>query len=252
MARFFAATVALLSLEAGLAQAQPPPLVINEFLLSTGGSAAAQFVEVRSLETTARLDGERYYVEIFDPSGVSMATAEATGLGGGAQAPEYYVLASTQAEGALGFDAAALLDVFLPAEGQLCFMQVLGGVTTAVHCIGWGCVLAPVRPGSIAAPTPPDGQSTQRPVAAGDYALAAPTPGALNAAGTTAEPCPERDGGPPPPLPDAGPLPDGGSIFRGGGGCGCAVPFRRPSGDAAWLVLAALYFALRHRRPRLL
>jgi hypothetical protein len=231
----------------GIAHAQPPPLVVNELLLSAGGGTA-QFVEVRALQSV-RLDGDRYYVEVFDPNGASLGTVDAGGLGGGQFAPEYYVLASTAAETALSFTADALLDVYLPSEGQLCLFETIGVDTRAVHCIGWGCVLAPVHPSSIPTPAPPDGQSTQRPNdLGGGYVLAAPTPGILNAAsGTAAEPCAERDAGPLPPLPDAGTPEDGGTIVGGGTGCGCTIPGRKSS-TPAFFAWAAVFWALRAQR----
>jgi hypothetical protein len=179
--------VTLLVLAFVLVPARPVQAVhhlmkVGEVLLSSGGDASIQFIELEDPFAESFPDGT-YRLEVFD------AAAQALGSVALDVPPQTtrFLVATGQAASAFQVGADAELSVALPMDGQACFSRTVG---TKIHCLAWGCVDTLILASASTGASPPDGLSLQR-QQTGVYQVAAPTPGADNAAGADVEPCPE-------------------------------------------------------------
>jgi hypothetical protein len=191
------AAVALFVLLAGAvpAQASFHLMRVNEFMLSTGGNAGAQFVELLDSSDEPFPSGSApYKVVVYDASGAKLgAHAISTALLQGRDNTQPLLISTAAADAALGVTGDEALDVALPATGQLCYTA--GSSESRIDCVGWGCIVTPVDPSLQRVPAPPDGQSLQRQgVSSSVFQLAQPTPKAQNVAGSSAAACPGGGG----------------------------------------------------------
>jgi hypothetical protein len=224
---------------------------VDEVLISQGGNTAVQFIE---------LDDPGLEPFPSNPYGVEIYNAAGTKLGNTVQLT---VAANTQrlfiatAAADPGSTRDGTLPATLPADGQACFVRVMGAGNQKIMCLAWGCITTQITaPVMLRAPSPPDNQSVQRQTN-GTYQLAAPTPDATNVAGTLASNCPtEPDAAPVldgPLSPDAGVTPDSGSGGGGNnngddeGGC-CQVEGSRGAAGACLLALGVMLALRRSRR----
>jgi hypothetical protein len=172
------------------AQASFHLMRVNEVMLSTGGDATAQFVELidPSDEPFPSSTGP-YKVVVYDASGTRLgAHTISTALLQGRDNTQPLLISTPTADAALGVAGDEALDVALPSVGQLCYTA--GSSEAAIDCVGWGCIVTAVSSSVERVPAPPDGQSVQRQdVTGSSFQLAQPTPKAANVAGTTAQPC---------------------------------------------------------------
>jgi hypothetical protein len=187
--RIAASSVFILLLGVVPAQASFHLMHVNEVMLSTGGNANAQFVELidPSDEPFPSSTGP-YKVVVYDGAGAKLgAHTISTALLQGRDNTQPLLISTAASDAAFGVTGDEALDVALPSTGQLCYTA--GPSESAIDCVAWGCITTPAGSPLTRVPMPPDGQSVQR---QGDstFQLAQPTPKALNAAGSSAEPCP--------------------------------------------------------------
>jgi hypothetical protein len=163
---------------------------VNEVMLSTGGNTGAQFVELLdpSDEPFPSSSGP-YRVVVYDAGGTRLgAHTISTALLQGRDNTNPLLISTAAADAALGVTGDEVLDVALPATGQLCYTA--GTSEGKFSCVAWGCIDNPVDSSVERVPAPPDGQSVQRQgVSSSAFQLAQPTPKAANVAGSTAAPC---------------------------------------------------------------
>jgi hypothetical protein len=186
--RIAATAVFILLLGAIPAQASFHLMRVNEVMLSTGGNANAQFVELidPSDEPFPSSTGP-YKIVVYDAGGAKLgAHTISTALLQGRDNTQPLLISTAAADAALGVVGDEQLDVALPATGQLCYTA--GSSESAIDCVAWGCIATPAASPLTRVPVPPDGQSVQR-QSGSTFQLAQPTPKAQNAAGSSAEPC---------------------------------------------------------------
>jgi hypothetical protein len=167
---------------------------VNELMLSTGGNAGAQFVELIDPSDEPFPSGSGpYKVVVYDASGVKLgAHTISTALLQGRDNTQPLLISTPAADAALGVTGDEALDVALPSTGQLCYTT--GSSESMIACVAWGCIATPVE-SAVRVPAPPDAESVQRQgVNASVFQLGQPTPKAQNVAGSTAEPCPGGGG----------------------------------------------------------
>jgi hypothetical protein len=214
---------------AGTARADEHQMVVSEVMLSTGGDARAQLIELH--DTGDELfPAPAYSVEVFDAEAVSLGTIATPGISGG-NGPTFYLVTTPQADAALGVTGDTALNIALPVDGQACF---IGTAARKVHCIAWGCVNQKVTPATPLGASPSDGDSLQRTPSGAALTVAAPTPGGANTDGAMDDPCPVA------PMPDGTPGdsdPSGGCCDSGSGG-----------GIGACLMLGLIALTTRKRR----
>ncbi|MEA2469856.1 MAG: hypothetical protein QOE38_855 [Thermoleophilaceae bacterium] len=172
------------------AQASFHLMRVNEVMLSTGGDATAQFVElIDPVDEPFPSSTGPYKVVVYDANGTRLgAHTISTALLQGRDNTQPLLISTPAADAALGVVGDETLDVALPAVGQLCYTA--GSSEGALDCVAWGCIASAVSSSVERVPAPPDGQSVQRQGATGSaFQLAQPTPKAANTAGTTAQPC---------------------------------------------------------------
>ncbi len=182
MARSGLLAFAFVLLWAAPAHASFHLMVVNEAMLSSGGSTSNQFVElIDPSDEPFPAESAPYELVVYDTNGskVGKETIPTAFLQGRNNTQP--LLISTDIA-----TADVVLDVPLPNPGQVCFTN--GPSESKVNCISWGCVATNV--GGTAVPAPPDGQSVQRQGFTSTFHLATPTPKAANTSGTTAQPCP--------------------------------------------------------------
>jgi hypothetical protein len=170
------------------AQASFHLMRVSEVMLSTGGNTSAQFVEMidPSDEPFPSSTGP-YKIVVYDAAGGKLGEhTMSTSLLQGRDNTQPLLISTPASDAALGVTGDETLDVALPSTGQLCYTA--GGSESAIDCVAWGCIATPAASPLTRVPVPADGQSVQR---QGDstFQLGQPTPKAVNAAGTTAEPC---------------------------------------------------------------
>jgi hypothetical protein len=171
------------------AQASFHLMRVNEVMLSTGGNANAQFVELidPSDEPFPSSTGP-YKVVVYDGAGAKLgAHTISTALLQGRDNTQPLLISTGASDSALGVTGDEPLDVALPSTGQLCYTA--GSSESAIDCVAWGCITTPADSALTRVPAPPDGQSVQL-QSGSTFQLAQPTPKAQNAAGSSAEPCP--------------------------------------------------------------
>lgn len=154
---------------------------VNEILLSTGGNASAQFVELR--DTVGEpFPGPPYRLASYDSAGMPVASVTLPSLELAGAGTNPYLVSTPAADAAFGVSADEPLPAgFLPPTGgMVCFEQGMG--TRQIACVAYGC---PATTGASLVVAPADGQSLQRQTN-GAYALAGPTPKATNASGKDA------------------------------------------------------------------
>ncbi len=177
------------------AQASFHLMQVNEVMLSTGGDATAQFVELIDPSDEPFPSGSGpYKVVVYDAAGARLgAHTISTALLQGRDNTRPLLISTPTADAALGVTGDEALDVGLPAVGQLCYTA--GSSEAAFDCVAWGCIASPVSSSVERVPAPPDGRSVQRQGLGSAFQLANPTPKAANVAGSSAQPC--AGGGPP-------------------------------------------------------
>jgi hypothetical protein len=176
---------------------------VTEVLTSNGGSGAQQFVELQDPGEPFPATSGPYWLVVYSPAGAPLASEQLSNTTLASAAAQGPMLISTAAyDAAAGKIGTFALTVSLPgAAGQACFAH--GASKEVVHCMSWGTIEAQA-PNPLAPPTagaaPSDGMSLQT-QCDGSAAVAAPTPGAANAAvatcGKPASPPPTPPGGPP-------------------------------------------------------
>jgi hypothetical protein len=187
--RIITAAVFVVLLGAVPAQASFHLMRVNEVMLSTGGNAGAQFVElIDPVDEPFPSGAGPYKVVVYDASGARLgAHTISTALLQGRDNTQPLLISTAASDAALGVTGDESLDVALPATGQLCYTA--GSSESAVDCVAWGCIATPAASPLTRVPVPPDGQSVQLQTASGAWQLAQPTPKAQNVAGSSAEPC---------------------------------------------------------------
>lgn len=178
-------------------------MTVNEVMLSQGGNAGAQFVELID-GADEPFPSPPYKLVVFDGSGQKIGD-QTLPIPDTFDYTQPFLVASNAAN--LGAGREAELTVALPvAAGQVCFTQG-AAETRRIHCVGW-CATTPVTAATFLAGTAPaDGESLQR-IGTG-LAVGPPTPDASNAAGGTGS-CPTGGGGGPGGPGPGGPGPGGG------------------------------------------
>ena len=181
--------LALALIGPGAAHASFHTMVVNEVMLSTGGNANAQFVELVDIsDEPFPNDFAPYKLVVFDGAGVKVGAHQittATLQGRNNTVP--FLISTAAADSALASAGDEVLDVALPSPGQACFTN--GAAESKVSCVAWGCVATPVG-GATNFQAPADGQSLQRQGAASStFHVAAPTAKTANVAGTAAGAC---------------------------------------------------------------
>jgi hypothetical protein len=186
------ASIALfvLLLSAVPAQASFHLMRINEVMLSTGGNTGAQFVEMLdSVDEPFPPGSAPYKIVVYDTNGARLgAHTMSQALLAGRDNTQPLLISTAAADAALGVTGDEVLDVPLPATGQLCYTA--GSSESRIDCIAWGCIATAVSSSDIRVPAPADGQSVQRQgTSSSVFQLASPTPKAQNVAGSTAPAC---------------------------------------------------------------
>src|SRR5881227_2038243 len=148
----------LLLLGAVPAQASFHFMRINEVMLSTGGNASAQFVEMLdSVDEPFPDSTAPYKLVVYDANGQKLGEHTiSTALLQGRDNTQPLLISTPAADAALGVTGDEALDVALPATGQLCYTA--GSAEAAIDCIAWGCIVTTASPSTIRVPAPPDGQ----------------------------------------------------------------------------------------------
>ncbi|MEA2398209.1 MAG: type secretion system secreted protein VgrG [Thermoleophilaceae bacterium] len=190
LARIVAIAFAVLLVCASTAGASFHGMRVNEAMLSTGGNASAQFVELLDSSDEPFPTGSGpYKVVVYDAGGTRLgAHTIGTSLLQGRDNTQPLLISTAAADTALGVTGDETLDVTLPPTGQLCYTA--GSSETQYSCVAWGCVTTAVG-SATRVPAPPDGKSVQRQgIGSSTFQLAQPTPKAQNASGTAAEACP--------------------------------------------------------------
>jgi len=229
---------------------------IGEIMLSKNGTTANQFIEIQDPGET--FPGNPYRLEIYTATG-SMVANSPFDLGdvtpNGGTLTRLFV-GTAGAKTAFGITSTYTLNATLPADGQVCFVNVSN---TKIHCVYWGCVTTPiVGNNNSRSPAPPDGQSAQL-QSSGLYLLAAPTPNAANATtGISGPACPTDPPDAGPFADDIGPIdgpsgsPDAGNNNNNGDGDGCCSTERgNVAGTFALALFVVLSVSSSRRRRRL-
>jgi hypothetical protein len=187
--RIAASSVFILLLGVVPAQASFHLMHVNEVMLSTGGNANAQFVELIDPSDEPFPSGTGpYKVVVYDGAGAKLgAHTISTALLQGRDNTQPLLISTAASDAALGVTGDEALDVALPSTGQLCYTA--GSSESAIDCVAWGCITSPAGSPLTRVPMPPDGRSVQR-QSDSTFQLAQPTPKAQNVAGSSAEPCP--------------------------------------------------------------
>jgi MYXO-CTERM domain-containing protein len=255
MRRISLASLAMLIAAPSSAFAAHHFMRISEVLLSEGGDDAVQFIELTDVNDESF--PSTYVLAVYYQDG---ALVDSQAIDPPANT-NIYLVASSEWNAGSDPNGNELLDVDLPAEGQVCFELAAGD---KIACASWGCINTKVDgendTGTGAAP--PDGMSLQR-QGVNNYTVGEPTPGAANAAGTPIDACStDVDAGTG--DPDAGTDdadagadgPDGGGGGGGGGGdnddddsgCGCGVKIGGTTSGTLVLMAFAILVGLRRRR----
>jgi hypothetical protein len=222
---------------------------MNEVLLSFGGDATKQLIEIEDLQNES-FAGGGYTLFVYEANGVDQAHFQNLILNPGVMR---ITIASSSAFTQFGLAVnnspphiIMNLSGELPANGTACFRKQ--GVD--LHCMSWGtAVPPPTAPtnGKVAGPAPTDGMSLQRQATGNCAGIGAPTPDAVN----TVLPCMD----PPTPGTDAGPQPTDGGMGSDGGmnppkgsDDGCSAS----GAGIGWLglVATASFFAFARRSRR--
>jgi hypothetical protein len=177
------------------AQASFHLMRVNEVMLSTGGNTGAQFVElIDPADEQFPASAGPYKLVVYDGSGAKLGEhVISTTLLQGRDNTQPLLISTAAADAALGVKGDEVLDVALPATGQLCYSA--RSTDSAVSCVAWGCIATAVNSSAIRVPAPTDGESVQRQgIDTSVFQVAGPTPKAANVAGTAAEPCPAGSG----------------------------------------------------------
>jgi hypothetical protein len=180
-----ALAVLALGLLAAPAQADFHLMRINEVMLSSGGNAAVQYVELLDSADEGFTPPPPYRVVVYDAAGSRLsAHTISLSLLQMRDNTQPLLLATNAAATAFSVTPDETLSVALPASGKVCFTQGTG--ESVVQCVTWQCVN--------------DSVSLQRVnIMSETYVEAAPTAKTMNAAsGAT------RDNCPPPPSPPGG------------------------------------------------
>ena len=164
-------------------------MTVNEVMLSSGGNAAAQFVELLDpMDEPFPNTYVPYKLVAYDGSGVRVGGQDLGNPFMARDNTEPFVIAS-DAAGLGAIRDAPLTFGLPPAAGRVCFTRL--AAEEPVNCIAYGCPPAQL-PGVLSGPAPADGQSLQMTGAA--LGLGAPTPNAANAVGGLPA-CPGGGGG---------------------------------------------------------
>jgi Tol biopolymer transport system component len=209
---------------------------VNEVMLSHGGSAEAQFVELLGIADQPFWSEEGPYgIGVFNAENTRIAQhnfPEAFLAGRDTSTP--ILISSAAADSALGTtrDLPTDLPLSLPTgAGRVCFTAENGVV--AVSCVAYGCTVRPLPARTDEAPVPPSGKSIQRQgITSTSWLIASPTAKLANVPGAAAQVCAttggdEGTGNPPggdpppggpnspvdgtPPVPDPTPIADNGN-----------------------------------------
>jgi hypothetical protein len=188
--RIAATAMFVLLLGAVPAQATFHLMRVNEVMLSTGGNANAQFVElIDPSDEPFPSSAGPYKIVVYDANGTRLgAHTISTALLQGRDNTQPLLISTPASDAAFGVTGDEPLDVALPSTGQLCYTA--GSSESAFDCVAWGCIATPAASPLTRVPVPPDGQSVQRQGANGStFQLAQPTPKAQNVPGSIAQPC---------------------------------------------------------------
>jgi hypothetical protein len=222
------------------ARAAEHQMRINEIVLSKGGDATAQFVEMKDLNVSGEpFPNPQYRLDVYDTNATLVGSVP---LGITPVLTTDRFAATATADAAFGVTRDDTLTVALPTDGQVCFVD---GLNTKIHCVAWGCITTPIVSGVARSASPPDGMSAQRQTN-GTYTIGTPTPKTANVAGTPTAACPtDMDGLA---LDDIGPRVDAGTDpgMGPGGGC-CRVDDDRGTPAAIVLALGTLIVLVRRR-----
>jgi hypothetical protein len=230
MNRIGIAFVIVIGVFASEAHATEQQMVVNEIMISSGGDATAQLLELRDIGDES-FDNPTYAVDIFDAAGTVLGRVATPGITGG-NGPRFYVLSTAAADSQLGITGNAPLTTALPRDGQACF---IGTADRKIHCVAWGCVTTKVTPATPLGASPDDTMSLQRTPSGAALTVAGPTPGADNADGLMDDPCPN------------GPEHDGEGTMDDPGGC---CQSSRPSPTGMLITLAVVLSLTVPRRRR--
>jgi Ca2+-binding RTX toxin-like protein len=194
------ALLAALLLLAGAvpAEASFHMLRINELLLSNGGDASSQFVELKdsSAEPFPPTFGP-YKLVVYDAGGTRLGAHVLNGTALAANGTDPYLVSTAAANEDFSVTGDETLDVALPAAGgQVCYTS--GESESPISCLAWGCPTTHVHAQGEKFQVPADGRSLQLTDISGHhFVVAAPTPKAENAAtGTSAGTCATPPPGP--------------------------------------------------------
>ncbi len=223
---------------------------MNEILLSYGGDATKQIVEIEDLQNES-FAGGGYTLFVYEANGVDQAHFQNLILNPGVMRITLGTSSAFQQFGlSVGNTPPTIfvnLSGELPANGTACFRKQ--GVD--LHCMSWGTATPPAQAptnGRVAGPAPTDSMSIQRQATGNCAGIGAPTVNAVNAVLPCMDPPtnPGTDAGPQPG--DAGPQPgDAGTNQPKDDDDGCST-----SAGGGWLAMvatASLFgFARRARR----
>jgi MYXO-CTERM domain-containing protein len=168
-----AVTAVGLSFAASQARAADHNMKVSEVGLSKGGDATAQFIELDD-PFAEPFPASTYDLGIFDAAGASLGAVPLVSATLAANRTNFLVSTAT-ANTKFGVTGNTLLTVTLPTNGQACFRR---NGTTNIHCVAWGTITTLIT-GADTGASPPDGMSLQR-QPSGSYAVATPTPKAVN------------------------------------------------------------------------
>jgi Tol biopolymer transport system component len=174
---------------------------VNEVMLSHGGNADAQFVELLDSadETFPSADGP-YGLGVYDASYNKVAQHNfPSDFLSSKDTTQPILISNPAADAALGVTADRHTDLplSLPTNaGRVCFTAKNGA--EVVSCVAYGCVATPLPQNTDHASVAPSGQSIQRQgVGSATWQIANPTPKALNVSGLNGDFCvppPDSDG----------------------------------------------------------
>lgn len=155
---------------------------VNEVLISFGGDATKQFIEIEDTANEA-FAGGGYTLFVYEANGSTQAHNQQLALSPGTMR---ITLATGAAFTQFGLvtkttppNVVLNLGENLPAAGTACFRKS----GTDLHCLSWGAATAPTQVptnGKVNGPAPMDGMSVQR-QAANCAGNGTPTPDAVNA-----------------------------------------------------------------------
>ena len=140
------------------AQASEHNMRVNEVATSLNGNPAAQFIEILD-PLDEPFPSPPYKVNVYDANAVLVGTIDVGNNSTIVDKGTPMLLASS---GAGLSNADRTFSFALPANGQACF-ESSEAATPHIHCMAWGTITTPVKPGYAAptttGPAPGDGQS---------------------------------------------------------------------------------------------